>query len=177
MKHHVQSEPWRKASAEQKVLDIHDFFAAVGIAVGLAGIVLIFLPGLAIEVGTVGLWAWIDGNTVAWSVFAASVLIAGATTFLKYQRPGRRLKESGVPSSHLIGASLVAFVGFFVVPVVGALIGFVLAIYVLALARVGRAEAWPSTKAALKAIVHSTGIELAGGSLIAVIWVITALTL
>lgn len=170
-------EPWRKVSAEQPFLEIHDFLAAVGIAVGLAGIIFIFLPGLAIEVATVGLWAWVGGSTVAWLVFAASVLIAGAATFLKYQRPGRRLKESGVPSSHLIAASLVAFVGFFVIPVVGAFIGFVLAIYALTFVRVGRAEAWPSTKAALKAIVHSTGIELAGGSIIALVWVIAALAL
>jgi len=168
---------WRKVSAERQSLEIHDFLAALGIAAGLAGIVLVFLPGLAIEVGTVGLWAWIDGSPIAWVVFGTSVLVAGFTTFLKYHRPGRRLKESGVPSSHLIAASVVALVGFFVIPVVGAFIGFVLAIYVLTLVRVGRTEAWPSTKAALKAIVHSTGIELAGGSFIALVWVVAALAL
>jgi hypothetical protein len=76
-----------------------------------------------------------------------------------------------------VGASLVALVGFFVIPVVGAFVGFVLAIYVFTLARVGLAEAWPATKAALKAIVHSTGIELAGGSAIALVWVIAAAAL
>ena len=158
-------------------MEPHDFLAALGILVGLAGIVLVFLPGLAIQVGTIGLWAWVDGSTAGWLVFATSVLLAGVTTVLKYHRPGRRLKESGVPGGHLLLASVVAVVGFFVIPVIGAPIGFVLTIYVLALVKVGSAEAWPSTKAALKAIAHSTGIELAGGSVIAVVWLIAAMSL
>ncbi len=158
-------------------MELHDLLAAFGIIVGLVGIVLIFLPGLAIEVGTVALWAWIDGSTLGWLVLAVSGALAGATLFFKYQLPRRQLKESGVPTSHLMVAGLVALIGFFVIPVVGAPIGFVLAIYALALARVGRAQAWPTTKAALKEIIHSTGIELAGGSLIALIWVAAALAL
>ena len=158
-------------------MELHDLLGVLGIIVGLVGIVLVFLPGLGIEVGAIAIWAWLDGSTLGWVVFAVSAALAGATLFFKYQRPGRQLKESGVPSSHLQVASLAAIVGFFVIPVVGAPIGFVLAIYVLALVSVGRARAWPSTKAALKAIVHSTGIELAGASLIALIWVMTALAL
>lgn len=158
-------------------MELHDVLAALGIMVGWVGIVLVFLPGLAIQVGTIALWAWVDGSTVGWLLFAVSLVVAGATTFLKYQRPGRRLKESGVPAVHLMVAGLVAIVGFFVIPVVGAPIGFVLAIYVLALGRVGRAQAWSSTKAALKAIVHATGIELAGGSVVALLWVVVAVSL
>jgi len=158
-------------------LEVHDFLAALGIFVGLAGIVLMILPGLAIQVGTIGLWAWADGSTVGWLIFVTSVLLAGATTVLKYRRPGRRLKESGVPGGHLILASLVAVFGLFVIPIIGAPIGFVLTVYALALVKVGRAEAWPSTKAALRAIVHSTGIELAGGSVIAIIWAVAAIAL
>lgn len=158
-------------------MELHDFLAALGIIVGWVGIVLIFLPGLAIQVGTIALWAWVDGSTVGWLVLAASVILAGVTTFLKYQKPGRRLKESGISSSHLIVAGVVAIVAFFVIPVIGAPIGFVLSIYLLALTSLGRAQAWPSTKQALEAILYSTGIELAGGSLIAIIWVVAAVAL
>ena len=153
-------------------MDLHDFLAALGIILGLVGIILIVLPGLAIQVGTIAVWAFVDGSRAGWLVFAASVGVAAATMFFKYQRPGRRLKQSGVPGGHLILASLVAVVGFFVIPVVGAPIGFVLTVYVLALAKVGPVEAWPSTKAALKAVAHSTGIELVGGSVIAIIWAV-----
>ena len=76
-----------------------------------------------------------------------------------------------MPGGYLFLAAGVAIIGFFAIPVVGAPIGFVMTIYVLTRIRVGREQAWPSTKAALKAIVHSVGIELAGGSLIALIWV------
>ena len=44
----------------------------------------------------------------------------------------------------LIGA-LLAFVGFFVVPVVGMLLGFVLGVYLAERGRLGPAQAWPST--------------------------------
>jgi len=158
-------------------LELHDLFAAIGIAVGLAGILLVVTPGLVIEVGAIALWAMVEGSIGGWFVLALSVGIAVSTTILKYQRPGRRLQDSGVPKTHLFLGVVVGIVGFFVIPVVGAPIGFVLTIYVLALIQVGRVQAWPATKAAMRAIVHSTGIELAGGSLIALIWIAAALAL
>ena len=40
---------------------------------------------------------------------------------------------------------LLGVVGFFVVPVVGLFLGFVLGVYLAELRRVGAAAAWPST--------------------------------
>ena len=51
-------------------------------------------------------------------------------------------------------------VGFFVIPVVGLFVGFVLGIYLAERRRVGQADAWPSTKAALRAVGLSILIEL-----------------
>lgn len=75
----------------------------------------------------------------------------------------------------LFVAVMVAIVGFFVVPVVGAPIGFILAVYVFERVRRGPTRAWPSTKSALKAVLTSTGIELAGGFLILLVFVVGAL--
>ena len=66
--------------------------------------------------------------------------------------PGRQLKASGVPTRTLVAGGVLAFVGFFVVPVVGMFIGFVLGVYVAERAQVGATGAWPSTKAALRAV-------------------------
>ena len=73
-------------------------------------------------------------------------------------------------------ATIVAIVGLFVIPVVGAPIGFVLAIYVSERLRVGKEQAWPATKRSLRAVATSIGIELITGLLIAAIWFVTVLT-
>ena len=65
-----------------------------------------------------------------------------------------------------------AIVGFFVVPVVGVFIGFVLGIYASEVQRVGARMAWPSTKAALRAVGVSTLIELTSTLLAAAVWIV-----
>jgi hypothetical protein len=52
------------------------------------------------------------------------------------------------------------------------LIGFVLGIYASELQRVGAQAAWPSTKAALRAVGVSMLIELTSTLLAAVVWAI-----
>ena len=62
--------------------------------------------------------------------------------------------------------------GFFVVPVVGAIIGFVLGIFVVELGRSrDRSQAWTRTKHALVAVLHSMGIELAAALAITALYV------
>ena len=137
---------------------------------GLGGIVVPILPGLTLQVAAVILWAVAEGSPTGWAVAGVTVVLAAIATVLKYTRPGRRLKEAGVPTRVLAVAAAAAIVGFFVVPVVGAVLGFVLALYVYERARVGRERAWPSTKTALIAIAQSIGIELAGGLLILILF-------
>ena len=156
-------------------METHDLLAALGIALGLMGIVMVVTPGLVIEVAVIFVWALFESSPIGWAVLVLSVLIAGVTTYLKYQRPGRKLRETGVPQSHLWLAAGVGFIGLFVIPVIGAPLGFVATIYLLAWAKVGLSGAWDSTKASLRAIAHSTGIELLGGTVILLVWLAAAL--
>nr|WP_284290737.1 DUF456 family protein [Angustibacter aerolatus] len=48
---------------------------------------------------------------------------------VKYVLPGRRLKDAGVPWWTTLAGVALGVVGFFVVPVVGLLLGFVLGVY------------------------------------------------
>jgi uncharacterized protein len=85
--------------------------------------------------------------------------------------PGARLRAAGVPTRVLVTGGILGIIGFFVVPVVGLFLGFVLGVYLAELARVGRDRAWGSTRGALAAVGWSMLIELASGLLAAAVWV------
>ena len=70
----------------------------------------------------------------------------------------------------LVGAATV--VGFFVVPVVGLFLGFVLGVWLAELVRLPeRSQAWTSTRAALAAAGASILIELFAGLLATGAWI------
>jgi hypothetical protein len=62
-------------------------------------------------------------------------------------------------------------VGFFVIPVVGFLVGFPIGVYAAERVRVGADGAWPSTKAALRAMGVSILIEFAAAVAASMVWV------
>ena len=88
----------------------------------------------------------------------------------------RSLVFWGVPTSTLVLGGLLGIVGFFVVPVVGLPLGFVLGIYAAELRRVGSQQAWPATVAALKAVGIALLVELVAGFTAAALWLTGALT-
>ena len=147
-----------------------EVLVALAIAIGLAGILVPVLPGSILVLAAMLAWAVSIGSAAGWVVFgvAAAILVIGGV--VKYLVPNRRMKVAGVPSStQWIGAA-VGIVGFFVVPVVGLFIGFVVGVYAAERRRVGR-EAWPSTVAALKAVGVSILIELAAGVAATFVWI------
>ena len=147
---------------------------AVLILIGMVGIVLPVIPGLLLCLAAVFVWAFDTKSTLGWSVFGVCTALYLAGMALQYILPGRR--EAGVRRSTLLLAVLLAIVGFFVIPVIGAPIGFVLGIYLVELGHSqNRAAAWVSTKGALKAVFLSMGIELLAALAIATTWVVGVL--
>jgi uncharacterized protein YqgC (DUF456 family) len=149
---------------------IGEFVVALAILAGLFGIVLPFLPGLILIVAAVIVWAFAVGTPTGWAVAVGALALGVGGTIFKYLLPGRRLKEVGLPTSTLVLAIGVAIVGLFVIPVVGAPIGFVATIYLAERIRVGDKDAWPTTRTSLGAVAASIGIELATGLVIAGLW-------
>lgn len=149
-----------------------EILVAVAIAVGIAGIIVPVLPGTVLVMAAVLVWAVQVGTSTAWVVFAVATLLLVAGTVVKYLVPGRRLKAAGVPNRTLVVGGLLAFVGFFVIPVVGMFVGFVLGVYASERSRVGAQQAWPSTVAALRAVGVSILIELVAAFLAATTWVV-----
>jgi uncharacterized protein YqgC (DUF456 family) len=144
---------------------------ALAIAVGVVGVVVPVLPGSLLVLVAILVWAVHLGGGTAWAVFAVAAAVIALGSIVKYAVPGRRLKEVGVPGSTLVLGGVLGAVGFFVIPVVGLPVGFVLGAYLAELNRVGRAAAWPATKHALKAVGLSMLIELTASLLAAAVWV------
>ena len=149
-----------------------EFLVAVLLVVGLAGIVVPIIPGLLLILGGLLLWA-IDLNTsTGWLVFAVAAAFLAVGTVVKYVVPGRHLKSAGVPRSTLVFGGLLGIVGFFVIPVVGLFIGFVLGVYAAERRRLGASAAGPATRQALKAVGLSMLIELTASLLAVATWVV-----
>jgi uncharacterized protein len=150
----------------------------LAILVGLAGVVIPLLPGLVLC--WLGVLAWAvfgTGGWGKWLVLGVATVIAGTGTIVKYAWPGRNLRRGGVPTRTLAFGGLLGLVGFFVIPVVGLVLGFVLGVYLAELSRLGTsAAAWPSTKHALKAVGLSMLIELAAGLGVAGAWLVGVFT-
>ena len=140
------------------------------VVVGLFGIVVPVLPGTVLVALGIGVWAYDVGSAGAWVTFAIALAVLVAGAVVKYAVPGRRLKAA-VPLRTLVVGGLCAVVGFFVIPVVGVLVGFPIGVYVAERVRVGAEGAWPSTKAALKAVGVSILIELAAAVVATAVWV------
>jgi uncharacterized protein len=149
-----------------------DLLVGLAVAVGLVGIVVPVLPGTLLVLAAILVWALEAGTASGWVVLAvaAALLVVGAV--VKYAVPGRRLRTAGVPTRTLVAGGLLGVVGFFVVPVVGLLLGFVLGVYLSEAHRLGRRDARTSTTAALRAVGLSLVIELAAGLLAAAVWLV-----
>jgi uncharacterized protein len=142
----------------------------LAIAVGLVGIVVPGLPGSLLVVGAILVWAIAVGTSTGWAVFGLAVTLILVGTVVKYAVPGRRMKREGVPTSTLLLGALLGVVGFFVIPVVGIVVGFVLGIYLAEMLRLGPERAGPATVSALKAVGLSILIEFLACLAAAVTW-------
>lgn len=155
-------------------MQTEDILTGVAIALGLVGIVLPLLPGTLLIAGALVVWAVVVGEAAGWAAAAVALLLLAVGTLVKYLLPGRHLKNQGIPTRTLALGGLLGVVGFFVVPVVGLPLGFVLGVYLSELQRVGADAAWPATRSTLKAVGASILIELAAGLAAAMVWLVGA---
>lgn len=153
----------------QPLLDL-----AVGLAlvVAAAGIVVPVLPGTFLAIGALLVWAILTGGATAWSAFTLGAVIMGLGQVLKYLLPHRSMTGAGVPSRSIVAGFVLAIVGFFAIPVVGVVVGFVGGVF---LAEQFRLRDWSqarvSTWVAMKATGFAMLIELAALLIAAGFWV------
>ncbi len=98
-------------------------------------------------------------------------LVIGVGQILKYLLPHRSLSAAGVPGRSILVGGVAAIVGFFLIPIVGLVVGFIGGLYAAEQVRLGD---WPaarsSTWLAMKATGFSILIELGALLLAATIW-------
>ena len=146
---------------------------AVAIAVGLVGIMVPLLPGTLLVLGAIAVWAVVEQNVAAWVTLGVVAALLAASTLIKYLWPVRRMRAADVSTRSLAAGAVLGIIGFFVIPVLGLVIGFVLGVYLAELVnRRDHRVAWTSTVHALKGVALSVGVELCGALLATTAWVV-----
>lgn len=146
---------------------------ATAIVVGIAGTMLPIVPGiwliwaatlvygLASHLGTGGIVAMAVITGLAVAGTAAGVWI-----------PQRQAAKVGIPWWGQVVAAITAILGLFVIPVVGALVGFVLGLVVVSFFLTRDVSvALPAAWTALRSMLVVSGVQLATGVLMAIVWV------
>lgn len=151
---------------------------ALTLLVGLTGIVIPVLPGTVLIGAALLVWAIVTEGAGAWWAFAIMVGILGLGQLLKYLLPSRSLQAAGVPGRSVMVGGIAAIVGFFVIPVVGLVVGFVGGVY---LAEHVRLRDWPSARQSTWAAMRATGlsmlIELAAALAAITAWTVALVTI
>lgn len=145
---------------------------ALAIAIGLAGILVPLLPGTLLVWAAIAVWAFAVGTTASWVVLGVVTAVLGAGVLIKYLWPVKRMRAADVSGWTMLAGAVLGIIGFFVIPVAGLIVGFVLGVYLAELAhRRDQRRAWASTVHAVKGAALSVGVELAAGVLAAGVWV------
>lgn len=150
----------------------------IGIAMlaGLVGVIVPVFPGLILVIGAGLVWAAQRGGPGAWSVFAIVAVVGVVGMVVSSVLPARRASAAGAPAWVVIAGGIGLVVGFFVVPVIGALLGFPAGIFVAELARHRRpGTAWRATWIAMKGVGLGIAIQLAAGVAMIGVWLAAAL--
>ena len=147
---------------------------AVVMVIGVAGTVLPMLPGLWLIWAAAAAYGFLAAfGTGGWIAMAMITVLAVAGTASLFYLPQRQASSVGVPWWGQVIALGFAVAGFFVVPVVGAPLGFAVGILVTTIVRERHiAGALVATWATLKAMLLASGVQFAVGLMMITAWVI-----
>ncbi|BBZ65320.1 MAG: DUF456 domain-containing protein [Mycolicibacterium insubricum] len=146
------------------------------IALGLVGIVVPLLPGGLLVFAAIAVWGVIEGGPWGWGTVGAAAALYLATVVVKYLWPARQMRAAEVPGWVLVLGAVGGVVGFFVIPVLGLPIGFLLGVFAAELVlRRDLRRAAVSTWFAVKAVLLSVGVEFTGALLSALVWLVAVL--
>ena len=142
--------------------------------IGLAGTVLPVLPGLVLvwltAIGSMALDGW---SGAAWVTATLVTAVFGAAQVAQYALPARAGRTSGAPRRSLVMGAVLGVVGFFVIPLIGFVIGGVGGLYLAERSRLGDHDAaWRTTRSVLRGVGIATLIQVVAAMAIVAIWLV-----
>lgn len=141
------------------------------ILLGLCGVMLPAVPGSWLVWAAVLWWALKDPRPVAWWVLVGATVVLLLSLVIRWALPPRRLRPAGSDARMMAYAGIGALLGFVLLPVLGAIPGFLAGIYVCERLRLGRRrEAMASLRTAMRAGGWSMLTELFACLLITAAW-------
>ena len=151
-----------------------NIIAGIFIVLGVVGVIIPSVPGVILSWVGVLIWAlFTDGGTSKWIVFSIVSALAVLGLFVKYAVPGKKMRNAGVPMRSIVFGAILGIIGFFAIPIIGLIIGFVLGVFLAEWVRLNKPNlAWPSTKSALKAVGLALIIEMFAALAIGATWVV-----
>lgn len=143
----------------------------VVLLLGLCGVLVPGVPGSWFVWAGVMWWALDDPRPVAWWVLVGATAILLLSHAVRWVLPPRRLEQSGATPRMAVYAGVGASLGFVIVPVLGAIPGFIGGIYFSERLRLGRhGEAAASVRTAMRSGGSSVLAELLACLMIAGAW-------
>ncbi|MEU9399328.1 DUF456 domain-containing protein [Streptomyces sp. NPDC048242] len=147
------------------------------IALGVCGVLVPGVPGSWLVWAGVLWWALTSHEPVSWAVLVGATVVLLLSQVVRWVLPPRRLRESGATPRMAVYAGVGGVLGFVLLPVVGAVPGFMGGIYLGERLRLGRhGEAMAVLRTAMRSGGSSVLAEffacllIAGAWLGAVLW-------
>ncbi|MGH2774134.1 MAG: DUF456 domain-containing protein [Actinomycetota bacterium] len=142
-------------------------------AVGLIGTLLPLLPGLPLVWAAALVYGLAEGFEGAGTVaFTLITLLAGTGIVAGLVLPHRRVAAKGAPASIVAAGVALGIIGFFVIPVVGLVIGAVGGVLLAERARTGDwTIAWATTRDLLVGFGIGVAVEFGAGLAMVLCWV------
>ncbi|MFI6373724.1 DUF456 domain-containing protein [Streptomyces sp. NPDC050546] len=141
------------------------------ILLGLCGVLLPAVPGSLLVWAAVMWWALKDPQPVAWWTLVGATVLMFVSQGVRWALPPRRLRASGANRRMLAWAGGGSTLGFVLLPVLGAIPGYLAGIYLYERRRLGRHG---DAVAAVRQVMRSGGssilTELFTCQLIAAAW-------
>ncbi|MGR8007401.1 DUF456 domain-containing protein [Streptomyces hypolithicus] len=139
---------------------------------GLLGVLVQGVPGQAIVWAAAAWWALEEKSGLAWFVLMGATAVLLLNQALKPLLPARRPQESGAPPRTLVTGGVAGIAGFFLLPVVGGVAGFVGGIYAVERIRLGsHGGGRASTRTVMRAVGTPVLVELYACLLVVGTWV------
>ncbi|GAA4895514.1 DUF456 domain-containing protein [Streptomyces coeruleoprunus] len=144
---------------------------AMVLLLGLFGVLVPGIPGPWLVWAAVLWWSLHVQSAAAWWLLVGATALMLLTQVVVWQLPARRLRGVGVTRQMVVYAGVGAVLGFILLPVVGAVPGYVGGIYVSERRRLGgHRRAVASTRSVMRAIGTSVLVELFACLLVAGAW-------